>query len=264
MGFEFLRANDRDRLVAARLPARLRPASVAVLLCNPFGEEAVRAHRAYRVLAQRLEAAGYATLRFDYAGTGDSGGDSDAFTPDDWIDDIAAAADELRRLAGVSRIVLAGLRLGATLAAHAAQRSDVRAAHVVLWDPVVDGRGYLAELAQSHRAYLEEETGQRQPDASDTPGEAMGMPLSPALREGLAALDLTASPPAAPMTTVICSRRSAEMARLHAAWTAAHPAVHWIDVDASQAWNSDAALNAAVVPINEVLALVDRIKTCHP
>ena len=66
------------------------------------------------------------------------------------------------------------------------------------------------------------------------------------------------------MTTVICSRRSAEMARLHAAWTAAHPAVHWIDVDASQAWNSDAALNAAVVPINEVLALVDRIKTCHP
>ena len=132
MGFEFLRANDRDLLVAARLPARLRPASVAVLLCNPFGEEAVRAHRAYRVLAQRLEAAGYATLRFDYAGTGDSGGDSDAFTPDDWIDDIAAAADELRRLAGVSRIVLAGLRLGATLAAHAAQRSDVRAAHVVL------------------------------------------------------------------------------------------------------------------------------------
>ena len=54
MGFEFLRANDRDLLVAARLPARLRPASVAVLLCNPFGEEAVRAHRAYRVLAQRL------------------------------------------------------------------------------------------------------------------------------------------------------------------------------------------------------------------
>ena len=38
MGFEFLRANDRDLLVAARLPARLRPASVAVLLCNPFGD----------------------------------------------------------------------------------------------------------------------------------------------------------------------------------------------------------------------------------
>src|SRR5882757_6389331 len=32
-------------------PQRLRARSTAVLLCNPFGEEAARAHRSYRVLA---------------------------------------------------------------------------------------------------------------------------------------------------------------------------------------------------------------------
>src|SRR3954464_11609473 len=57
-------------------PQRLRPRSTAVLLCNPFGEEASRAHRMFRVLATQLERAGYPALRFDYSGTGDSLGDS--------------------------------------------------------------------------------------------------------------------------------------------------------------------------------------------
>src|SRR4051812_43750768 len=37
----------------------------AVLLCNPFGQEAVRSHRVYRVLAERLARGGIAVLRFD-------------------------------------------------------------------------------------------------------------------------------------------------------------------------------------------------------
>jgi len=38
----------------------------AVLLCNPFGEEAIRAHRIYRILAERLARHGAHVLRFDW------------------------------------------------------------------------------------------------------------------------------------------------------------------------------------------------------
>ena len=38
----------------------------------------------------------------------------------------------------------------------------------------------------------------------------------------------------------------------------------WIDVEGSSAWNSDAALNSAIVPMNEILAVISRIEGCHP
>jgi pimeloyl-ACP methyl ester carboxylesterase len=116
-----------------------------VVLCNPFGYEAMCAHRTYRHLARRLAAAGFDVLRFDYHGTGDSSGRSDE--PDRlraWLDSIGAAVDELRTIAGVTPIDLFGVRLGGTLAALAAsERRDIR--DIVLWTPTVSGRGYVRE-----------------------------------------------------------------------------------------------------------------------
>ena len=43
-----------------------------VVLCAPFGQEAMRTHRALRQLATLLTKRGYHVLRFDYRGTGDS------------------------------------------------------------------------------------------------------------------------------------------------------------------------------------------------
>ncbi|MCA0393041.1 MAG: alpha/beta hydrolase [Proteobacteria bacterium] len=263
MGIEFVRANGRALLVDARVPPRLRPRPVAVLLCNPFGEEAVRAHRALRVLAQRLEAAGYPVMRFDYAGTGDSEGDSDRFGLDDWVDDVLAAAADLRARSGVQKVALLGLRLGATLATLAARRGDARIAHLLLWDPVVDGAGYLDELGRAHRAYLREETGRAPPDEGIA-AESLGMPLPAGLRAALAEVDLAAGPPQVPLTTAVATRDTPELRRLREVWGQAGAALHWIAVDDAPAWNSDAAFNSAIVPINEVLALVGRIETCHP
>ena len=45
-----------------------------VVLCYPFGQEYVRAHRAFRLLANRLASVGFHVLRFDYHGCGDSSG----------------------------------------------------------------------------------------------------------------------------------------------------------------------------------------------
>lgn len=126
--------------------AKARSGSAAgAVLCAPWGQEYMRTHRALRLLATQLAKAGIPAMRFDYFGAGDSAGDSDAGGPTRWISDIGYAADELRDTAAVKEITLIGLRLGAVLAAAAArQRTEV--SRLVLWDPILQGDEYLAEL----------------------------------------------------------------------------------------------------------------------
>ncbi|MDO3722402.1 alpha/beta fold hydrolase [Marinobacter sp. chi1] len=116
-----------------------------VVLCNPFGQEYLRAHKSIRRLAINLSELGYPVLRFDYRGTGDSAGNLSDVTADEWVEDIGHAIQELRDMAGVSRVALVGLRLGAILAARAAiESNDV--SRLILWDPITDGEGYLEEI----------------------------------------------------------------------------------------------------------------------
>lgn len=253
-------------LGALHRPQRLRPRSTAVLLCNPFGEEASRAHRMFRVLATQLERAGYAALRFDYSGTGDSLGDSQAATVDAWVGDVAIAADRLRSSSGAARLAVVGLRFGATLATLAGARADLRLRHLVLWDPIIDGAGYLRELAQQHRTYMREEIGEGWVDrlqvaADGMPAEAIGTPIGPTLGGQIAEIDLSVTMPAAEQITVITTRMTPELERLRPrlpAWT------RWLEMADSPAWNADAALNAMTVPMDIVRAIVGRIEEACP
>jgi pimeloyl-ACP methyl ester carboxylesterase len=123
------------------------PRGIGVVLCAPHAHEYVRCHRALRELAQRYARQGYHALSFDYFGTGDSGGRYEQVDPKDWADDVVMAIDALRERCGLSRVILVGLRLGATLAMSAAiRRSDVCA--VVLWDPIISGTDYQLELEE--------------------------------------------------------------------------------------------------------------------
>jgi alpha/beta superfamily hydrolase len=54
------------------------PQRTGIVLCYPFGQEYMRAHRACRQLAMLLAKKGYHVLRFDYSGTGNSSGDVDS------------------------------------------------------------------------------------------------------------------------------------------------------------------------------------------
>jgi len=93
-------------------------------------------------------------LRFDYTGAGDSSGDLAETSLETHLADLEAAADQLRKLAPEStRIALVGLRLGATVAALLAARSEapiLREAPLVLWDPITDGQSYFQELLRSN------------------------------------------------------------------------------------------------------------------
>ena len=237
-----------------------------MLLCNPFGEEASRAHRSYRVLATQLERAGYAGLRFDYSGTGDSLGDSRAQTIDAWVGDVGIAAERLRSATGASRVAVVGLRLGATLAMLASARGELRPRHLLLWDPVVDGAGYVRELIAQHRAYMRSEIGPGWVDrleiaADGTPAEALGAPIGAALGGQIAAIDLAAVVPGADHLTVITTRAAPDVERLRSKLPAA---TRWLDMPESPSWNTDAALNAMTVPMDIVQALIARIEEISP
>jgi pimeloyl-ACP methyl ester carboxylesterase len=111
---------------------------IGVVILNPTGWEAIRAHRTLRSLALRLARTGFDVFRFDYSGTGDSWGDarSDASAAQ-WLRDIDDAIEELQGLAGVQRVVLIGLRLGSRLALEAASHRATAIYRLVLWDPSI-------------------------------------------------------------------------------------------------------------------------------
>jgi pimeloyl-ACP methyl ester carboxylesterase len=267
MNVEYFEGNGRSLLGTSHPAPRLRAGGTSVLLCNPFGEEAARAHRAYRVLAGKLQDEGYATLRFDYSGTGDSSGDAIDSTVEQWVDDIEAAIGESRRQSGSSQVVLVGLRFGAALATLCARRENLGIAHLVLWDPVVRGDLYLQELAGMHAAYLNEELGRAdfQPggNGGGFPAEALGMPISPTLAAQMAGIDIAPELPRTRHITVVSTRDSAQMQRLRTSWQPC-PALRWIDVMEGTTWNSDAALNSALVPAREIASIVTGVMECSP
>ncbi|MGF6758811.1 alpha/beta fold hydrolase [Paraburkholderia sp. GAS42] len=125
-----------------------------VVLCSPFGYDILCTHRGWRKLAEGLAASGMPTLRFDYPGSGDSAGiEEDPGRVDAWLDSIDAAIDTLRARTGVTEVALCGFRLGALLAARAAERRggvDVLA----LLAPVISGRQYVRELRAHRQSWM--------------------------------------------------------------------------------------------------------------
>lgn len=137
-------------------PAGASRRGEGIVLCRPIGYEANCTYEAYTQLAEKLADAGFDVLRFDYHGTGDStGSDADSGRVRAWIDSTLLAIQELKQLAGVSRISLFGVRMGATLAAHAASELG-GVESLVMWAPCLTGRAFSREL----RAASVSRTGQ--------------------------------------------------------------------------------------------------------
>ncbi len=183
------------------------PGACGVVICNPFGHEAMWLHRSLRQLAQRLAEQGMPTLRFDYAGCGDSApGEADAISGG--TADIAAAAQHLRALAGVTRVVLLGVRMGATLAALAA--AQVGADALVMLEPVVSGKAYWREQAVMRQAAA---GPARQGDATGAGAghcQVLGYDVDAATIEQLRLLDLRAgSPHPAPHVLILAAAGNA-------------------------------------------------------
>lgn len=181
------------------------PRATGIVICNPFGYEALCAHRSLRHFAEAAAALGYPSLRFDYDGTGDSAGDDlDAGRWQAWQASVEYAIDELRRSSGVTDVCLLGVRLGATIAALAAAgRGDVTG--FVAIAPVVNGRAWLREI----RA-LQAAMGRAEPPPEfalpEGVSESVGLLIGPETRNAISAIDLVASDRAPAKACLILDR----------------------------------------------------------
>ena len=243
--------------------------SHALLLCNPFGQEAIRAHRFYRVLADRLAATGFDVLRFDYFGTGDSGGDDEEF-------DLLGALADTQFLAewGVmqlrpAQMSLVGLRLGASIAMLASARLPGRISQLVLFEPVVDGAAYVEQMLEVQRRELAQIFGSRWtldavlrernlPPRGDE--EVLGFCLGRSLRQQLG-----------------------EQLPPHAAWAGdcryalvlaqdRRTCAHWVeqvgpdvlelrDANSDVDWATDSAANTSIVPVRWIEQVLACLRT---
>ena len=129
-------------------PATPRDLGVVIVVGGP--QTRVGSHRQFVLLARALATAGYAALRFDVRGMGDSSGekrDFEQITPD-----IAAAIDTLQAACpSVRRIVLWGLCDAASAALLYADAShDARLAGLILLNPWVRSEASLARTHVKH------------------------------------------------------------------------------------------------------------------
>lgn len=238
-------------------PPPSRDRNQAVLLCYPFGQEYMRAHRAYRQLASQLTAIGFHVLRFDYRGTGDSSGDMETIDAANWLEDIADATQELRDVSGVNSVSVLGLRLGALFASSfCSQRRDI--ARLILFDPVTSGEEYekqvFAEIAASDSVEYEVVATKALTERGQLYYNGFSMPAR--FRESLRELDLFRTiPKNVPKIFHVVSHESKEFLRMRDAWQA-HPGYRYQCTDAPYRWNYIDEAGGILLPRPVITAIV--------
>ena len=126
------------------------PCQLGVVVVVGGPQYRVGSHRQFVLLARALATAGYAVLRFDYRGMGDSGG-----APVDFLNadaDVAAAVDALMKHApDVKRVALWGLCDAAAAALlYWDTHNDPRVAGLCLLNPWVRSEASLARTQVKH------------------------------------------------------------------------------------------------------------------
>jgi len=116
------------------------------VMCPPFGEEAKCAYRTMYELACLAAERGWAVLRFDYFGTGNSTGGFEDFAPSRALEDVRSAIARLRQDCP-GPIGALGLGLGAALALDAAAQAPSPTApaapqFLILWQPLINGEEF--------------------------------------------------------------------------------------------------------------------------
>jgi uncharacterized protein len=149
---QFITNNGEDLYSVYHEPEVMDHCDTGVVFCYPYGQEYIRCHKLYVNMANKLARRGFHALRFDYYGTGDSSGDFNEVTVQESLNNTRMVIDQFRDSCGVGRIVLFGVRFGASLAMMYSGTHPVDA--LVLWNPVLDGRSYLKSIDLSYKNWL--------------------------------------------------------------------------------------------------------------
>jgi len=263
-------AASRQLFGLYQVPLKEAARGESILLCAPFGQEAIRSHRLFKVLADRLCRDGFHVLRFDYFGTGDSAGGGDEVSIEGFVADVLTANDELLNRSGRARQSASwvGLKLGATIAALASAYVQPMPSRLILWEPVTDGARYLVELAEAHAVTLADAYGWRvsadahlsDAIARESGSEALGFPVGDQFRASLESISVESfAAIQASMVSIfenpdniIVGDRGNTGKSLSASLIARGLPTRVTGITQCVAWTADSMMNAASVP-GEVL-----------
>jgi pimeloyl-ACP methyl ester carboxylesterase len=191
----YIKALDGAPLYAAYHPAQGDTAGkLPIVIAPSLFEERKSAYGALRRLAVRLAAAGHGVLRFDYRGSGESGGSSAMRRWEQMAQDVAVARKTLARLCGKRDSALIGLRLGGTLVLQETIRAGGEA--VIALAPTVKGAAQvrLWKMRSKIRSELTQNTaGAESSSAAAGPAQVIdfdGFELHPQFFDDVAAIDL--------------------------------------------------------------------------
>ena len=257
----FFFGSRQRRLYGAFHPSQKGGASPGVVLCYPIGAEYMRSHRAFRQLTNLLTRAGISVFRFDYFGTGDSGGwGTDGFVHG-WRDDIHTACEELKETAGLSTVSLIGLRLGASLASMVADtRDDV--ARLILWDAVIDGDAHVDRMIRRQLESMAIAAGPNVRSAPTLDEDVMGIggfPYSRELRGQLRTIDLSEVTPKCPVS-MVRSSPDPKADALEAAWKAKGVNIDYEVIPSQGNWDEEDKFGSALIPQAIIQSVVERMK----
>ena len=185
--------NGRGEELAARLelPPGAPRATALFAHCFTCSKDAAAATRISRGLAER----GFAVLRFDFTGLGNSEGDFANETFGSNVEDLVRAADALRERLGPPTL-LVGHSLGGAAVLRAAERIDGVRAVATIGAP--SRPGHVRRLIEAQAPDLE-----RMGRATIQLG-GKSFPIEPAFLEDLERWDLEASVPARGSALLVC------------------------------------------------------------
>jgi alpha-beta hydrolase superfamily lysophospholipase len=134
-------------------PASPEPPPLGVVICNSWGYEANLAGAFVHPFSVKAARAGAVVVNFHYPGFGDSQGNADETTIDLMAGAAVDALREASRRRPNTRWILAGLMLGSSIAALAADRGGA-AERLLLVQPVLRPGGYFARLERASKRSL--------------------------------------------------------------------------------------------------------------
>ncbi len=251
----FFFGSSERQLFGAYHPAKGGGRRGAVL-CNPWGPEYLRAHRALRFLADLLAEGGLHVLRFDWYGSGDSAGECyEGGEPESWERDLREAVTELKDMAEIKTVSIVGLRMGADVGARVAQmRKDIDG--LVLWDPVVDGRQYAESLVQDNPTSLSNAYPGSPEEGELHTCEVSGFPLTEEMRRGIETLVPSGFDSGLPTTLLVSSVEDPDRySKVRQGLDAG--GAEWVEAtfDGPEAWVEEGDLGTSAMPV----AVVRRI-----
>jgi exosortase A-associated hydrolase 2 len=168
-----------------------------MLIAGPFAEEKKAAQRALVESARAFAQSGYDVLRFDWRGTGDSGGEFAHADVSSWLDDLRAAIKATRQMSDAP-LTLLGLRFGAALCWQVASDENSPVENLVLWEPVTNGSSYARQNRQRSqiRAQMTQGAGEKSvvaTAASEGGFDFDGFFINDKLQDEMTKLDLQSS-----------------------------------------------------------------------